>query len=894
MFNFANNPQLNLEDISYEWLQECTDPAQLRRGIKLIEEDGNYFVDLKKEIEKKLAQIQGHSDKPGAQKNQLNSEEKQSQIEELMKWKESVEKQGGDSASKTTGTKPNLTVKQSNIPDIDKKKAENEKNKGNEAMASGDYKEAISYYSAAIKLDHTNPIYFSNRAMAHLKLKDYRKAIDDSNSSIEIDRKYTKGFYRRAKANEALGNLYSCACDFQEILHLEPNNKEVAAELEKITVKFNPSEKSNFEIFKQNLGLNEKQRVESKVTSESQPKKFVKIQIEEDSDDENGVDAKVNEQIEALIKEKERICEKVKLGDFLNSVKDFEQLLAKVENVPSNPKCDHLKLSIYSNISHCYKQSELEKPAIDFSSKVIDALQPKFDNHKIDDKDVHLLIKALMRRGLSYESLERLEQAYADFHMILAIQPGNNQAAQCISRLSKSVSLEVKNKLDKEKSQRIYNKNNQVNEQKPTQQPLQEKEPEVELKPSENHGAKKEEINVPTEPKTETVLVEEEGSDKSEPKPQNQEIWISLAEEARTNITNLKNQGNEAFKKKDYRTAIDFYSTAVTMIEPAKNHDRTLHFVNTNDKQLYVDLLSNRSLAFYYASNYRSGFYDANDIAQFAPENLKIIYRRAINAQKFADEFFELAKSEKDVDLRKDSVDQAQEKILIAINDYEVLIKGDPQNQQLQSNLKASKASLESIMKLLEKSVKAVQVAHPNINNNLVPPKPADSEEERVELPKVQRHPPKKLVQVIEQKTSTIAQEAIKTLLEDKSLPKTSSQFETDINSFKGDINYTLSYLSRFQSKQLAALYTSKQLEYKIFEKIINSLSKAVREAKLPESEKITANFLVDFANTHNYKLTLKMLIKREKQDLRSLIQTLKTALPDASPALTELEKLLE
>jgi len=893
MFNFANTPQLNLEDISYEWLQECSDPAQLRRGIKLIEEDGNYFVDLKKEIEKKLMQVQGHSGKPGATKDQMNSEEKQSQIEELMKWKESVERQDGNSANKTNASKPNLTLKQSNIPDIDKKKAENEKNKGNEAMASGDFKEAISYYSAAIKFDSTNPIYFSNRAMAHLKLKDYRKAIDDSNSSIELDRKYTKGFYRRAKANEALGNLYSCACDLQEIVHIEPNNKEVAAELAKITSKFNPSEKSNFEIFRQNLGLTEKPS-SGKGVAESQPKKFVKIQIEEGSDDEDGVDAKVEEQINALIGEKEKICEKVKLGDFLNSVKEFEQLLAKIANVPVCAKSEHLKLSVYSNISHCYKQSELEKPAIDFSSKVISALQPKFDGHNIDEKDVNLLIKALMRRGMAYESLEKLEQAYADFHMILTIQPGNTQATQCISRLSKSVSLEVKNRLDQEKSKRIYDQNRQVDEKNSTQQISPESKPANEVKAPDANGAKKEESSKPSESKQETVSVEEKGSDKTESKQQNHETWINLSEEARVSITSLKSQGNEAFKKKDYRTAVDFYSTAVSMIERSKNHERTLHFTHAGDKQMYVDLLSNRSLAYYYAFNYKAGFYDANEIVQFAPENLKIVYRRAINAQKFSDEFFELAKSEKDVDLRKDLVDQAHEKILIAINDYEVLIKGDAQNQQLHTNLKESKSLLESIMKMFEKSVKAVHVAHPNLTNNLVPPKPVDAGEEAFDIPKAPAHPPKKLVQVIEQKTSTIAQEAIKTLLGDKSLPKTSSQFETDINSFKGDVSYILNYLSRFQSSQLAALYGSKQLEYKIFEKIISSLSKAVKEATIPNNQQITANFLADFTLSHNYKLTLKMLIKREKQDLKALIQTVKNAQPEAVPALSELEKLLD
>ena len=48
--------------------------------------------------------------------------------------------------------------------------AENFKAKANEAFKSGDFDGAIAGYSGAIQADPYNPVYFSNRAMAYLKV----------------------------------------------------------------------------------------------------------------------------------------------------------------------------------------------------------------------------------------------------------------------------------------------------------------------------------------------------------------------------------------------------------------------------------------------------------------------------------------------------------------------------------------------------------------------------------------------------------------------------------------------------------------------------------------------------------------------------------------------------
>lgn len=49
-------------------------------------------------------------------------------------------------------------------------RAESFKAKANEAFKRGDFDGAIAGYSGAIQADPHNPVYFSNRAMAYLKV----------------------------------------------------------------------------------------------------------------------------------------------------------------------------------------------------------------------------------------------------------------------------------------------------------------------------------------------------------------------------------------------------------------------------------------------------------------------------------------------------------------------------------------------------------------------------------------------------------------------------------------------------------------------------------------------------------------------------------------------------
>ena len=48
---------LDLNMISFEWLERTSDPKLLKRALKLLKDDGDYFPDLAKAIDEKLQSV---------------------------------------------------------------------------------------------------------------------------------------------------------------------------------------------------------------------------------------------------------------------------------------------------------------------------------------------------------------------------------------------------------------------------------------------------------------------------------------------------------------------------------------------------------------------------------------------------------------------------------------------------------------------------------------------------------------------------------------------------------------------------------------------------------------------------------------------------------------------
>lgn len=157
------------------------------------------------------------------------------------------------------------------IEEFEKKKAaENERLKGNECMKAKEYVDAIKCYSRALELHPDDSATFSNRALAHLKTKEYARALEDADAAIKIKEDYIKAYHRRGKAYASLNKLELAIRDFQFILEKEPHNKEAMQEVKnarkKLEDKLKPTE-------------SKKEESKAPVGAKEAEKKFVRVAI---------------------------------------------------------------------------------------------------------------------------------------------------------------------------------------------------------------------------------------------------------------------------------------------------------------------------------------------------------------------------------------------------------------------------------------------------------------------------------------------------------------------------------------------------------------------------------------------------------------------------------------
>ncbi|XP_071626383.1 protein unc-45 homolog B-like [Temnothorax longispinosus] len=103
------------------------------------------------------------------------------------------------------------------------------KEKGNKEFNKGDWSEALSNYTNALKLpkggNAEKEMFYRNRAATYLKLGDYEKAIKDCNTSLKIC--CNKALYRRCQALQALKRFEEAYRDAEIIMSSDPNNKVI-------------------------------------------------------------------------------------------------------------------------------------------------------------------------------------------------------------------------------------------------------------------------------------------------------------------------------------------------------------------------------------------------------------------------------------------------------------------------------------------------------------------------------------------------------------------------------------------------------------------------------------------------------------------------------------------
>ena len=136
---------------------------------------------------------------------------------------------------------------------------EDQKAKGNEALTSGEYAQAVLYYtmtldraadlpdatsvterlagkgsSASSKLEQlfSRHIVLSNRSACFLKLGHHKKALKDGSDAELLDPTYVKGIFRKGLALHAMGRYGEAIKSLASAQKLEPKNKQIKQALQ--------------------------------------------------------------------------------------------------------------------------------------------------------------------------------------------------------------------------------------------------------------------------------------------------------------------------------------------------------------------------------------------------------------------------------------------------------------------------------------------------------------------------------------------------------------------------------------------------------------------------------------------------------------------------------------
>ncbi|CAI4227276.1 unnamed protein product [Auanema sp. JU1783] len=93
------------------------------------------------------------------------------------------------------------------------------KNLGNDAFKNKLYNQAVKLYTESLLLEQDS-VVFSNRAQAHINLKQWEMALMDSNAAVKLDGACAKSYYRRATAYDNMGFRPLALCDAKKALTL--------------------------------------------------------------------------------------------------------------------------------------------------------------------------------------------------------------------------------------------------------------------------------------------------------------------------------------------------------------------------------------------------------------------------------------------------------------------------------------------------------------------------------------------------------------------------------------------------------------------------------------------------------------------------------------------------
>jgi stress-induced-phosphoprotein 1 len=256
------------------------------------------------------------------------------------------------------------------------------KAKGNEFFKAKDYPQAIEWYTKAVDADPSNRVYYSNRAAAYTAQRDWASAKQDGELCIRCDPDWNKGYFRLATALQG--------------------SKQFGAALKVVNTglaRKSVSDDKNLVNLRDSLAPLAKQEAERAKT---------------------GMSNNMRLKTEGNEFFKNRECEK--------AIAKYDQAIAD----PSTTPGDDVFISCYNNKAAAMQQLHDHKGVVEASSMVLE--------HQESNQ------KALLRRGLAFEGLERFQLGLNDIRALLLMHPNVAMANQAQHRMQNALRQQRKMK----------------------------------------------------------------------------------------------------------------------------------------------------------------------------------------------------------------------------------------------------------------------------------------------------------------------------------------------------------------------------------------------------------------------------------------------------------------
>jgi len=255
------------------------------------------------------------------------------------------------------------------------KKAEDFKAKGNEFYTKNNFKDAVTWYGKAIQEAPKEAVYYSNRSAAFAGLRQWDESLKDATKAAELKPDWPKGHYRRGVALQELGQFSEAVSSYKKGLQYDPGNAEMKSRLEEC-----------------------ERRV-----AKTKPK-FNK-------------DGSPMSQAQSL---KEDGNEMFKSSQYEKAVEFYTRAIALCTELELEDKA-----AMYNNRAACYSQHH----------NYVEVVKDCTECLKIQPNNT----KALIRRGIAYEALEKFQLGLDDMRSVLLIDPQATVAQQASHRINTAI-----------------------------------------------------------------------------------------------------------------------------------------------------------------------------------------------------------------------------------------------------------------------------------------------------------------------------------------------------------------------------------------------------------------------------------------------------------------------